>query len=139
MYLFRRVLYVWLVGLLTSSSETRLSRERVPHLTSDNFTCFHIEIERGDQHFCVSQSGDRTHHTLTKSRAFYRLSCIVTKESNENTKKKKIVRHSANKKNPSFFSPFVAFSFLRYGCLFIEMNVGLVVFYCIVYCVILCV
>ena len=40
----------------TSSSATRLSRGRVPRLTSDNFTCCHTETERGDHDFCLSRS-----------------------------------------------------------------------------------
>ena len=37
----------WLVGFVTSSSTTRLYRGRVPRLTSDNFTCFHLRDRTG--------------------------------------------------------------------------------------------
>ena len=52
-----RVLYVYLVGFLTSSSATRLSRQRVPRLTFNNFKCCHTETEWGDHDFslCWSQ------------------------------------------------------------------------------------
>ena len=36
-----------LVGFLTSSSTTRLYRERVPRLTSDSFTCCHTRHRAG--------------------------------------------------------------------------------------------
>ena len=48
--------FVWLVGFLTSSSTTRLSRGPVPRLTSDNFTCRHTETGRGHHDFCLSRS-----------------------------------------------------------------------------------
>ena len=35
------IIFAWLVGFFTSWSATRLFRERVPRLTSDNFTCCH--------------------------------------------------------------------------------------------------
>ena len=50
-----------LVVFLKFSSATRLSRGRVPRLTSDNFTCCHTETKRGDHFFCLSQS----HYTDT--------------------------------------------------------------------------
>ena len=37
-------MFVWLVGFFTSSSITGLYRERVPTLTSDNFTCCHTQV-----------------------------------------------------------------------------------------------
>ena len=38
-----------------SSSATRLSWERVPKLTSENFACCHTETEREDRDFSLSQ------------------------------------------------------------------------------------
>ena len=46
---------VCLFGFLTSSSATRLYRQWVPRLTSGNFTCCHMETERRDHGFCLSQ------------------------------------------------------------------------------------
>ena len=46
----------WLVALLISTSAIRLYCERAPTLTSDNFTCFHTETERGEHDFCLSRS-----------------------------------------------------------------------------------
>ena len=45
---------VSLFGFLMSPTATRLSRGRTPRLTSDNFTCCHTEIERGDHDCCLS-------------------------------------------------------------------------------------
>ena len=54
-------LFACLVGFLTSSSATRLSRERLPKLMSDNFTCYYPQIERWDHDLCLS----RSHYTDT--------------------------------------------------------------------------
>ena len=40
----------------SSSSAARLSRGRVPRLTSDSFKCGHTETEWGDQDFCLNRS-----------------------------------------------------------------------------------
>ena len=45
-----------MVGFLTTSSATRLSRVLVPRLQSDMFTCGHTRTERGGHDFCISRS-----------------------------------------------------------------------------------
>ena len=79
-------LFGWLVGFLTSSSATRLSRRRVPRLTSENCTCCQTDqswetmtsVSAG--HIILTPikpvgSGrcDRTHDLLTWSRTLYPL------------------------------------------------------------------
>ena len=82
--------YLVLCDFSTSSSATRLSRGRVPRLTSDNFTCCHPETEWKEHDFCLSRSYTDTNPTirrwapgtgiepardlLTRSYALYRLS-----------------------------------------------------------------
>ena len=44
------------LSFLKSSSATRLPCRRVQRLTSDNFTCYHTEPERGDHEFGLSWS-----------------------------------------------------------------------------------
>ena len=78
----RRRAWFGLIGFLTSSSATRLIRRRVPRLTSDNFTCYHKETERGGHDLSLSRShyintdptsrerrGDRTHNPDQESHA----------------------------------------------------------------------
>ena len=54
------------LSLKSESSATRLSRGQVPRLTSDNFTYFHTEIERGYHDFCLSRNIILTNPTSRK-------------------------------------------------------------------------
>ena len=81
--------FLCLVGFLTSSSASRLSRGRALRLTCHKFTCCHTETEWRDPDFCLSlsllychrlnqwgaggRSLVRTHVLLTRSRSLYRL------------------------------------------------------------------
>ena len=65
--------FVWLVGYLTSSSASRVSRGRVPRLAFDNFTCCHTETEMTTTQPILKEGGERTRDLLRRNRALYRL------------------------------------------------------------------
>ena len=50
---YRKTFVCWLVGCLTSQQQASVSQGRI---CSDNFTCYHTEIDVADQAFYLTQS-----------------------------------------------------------------------------------